>query len=256
MERGKHNANISTPNQNYATIFSMITIQENALFIADAHYPTHGDALLEILYGIDVGEIATPQLFLMGDIFDLLVGGLEKSYALNEEAIKLIESISTHTDIFYFEGNHDFQLKKIFKNIKIYSREEQPQYMGFNGFIVGLSHGDRFDSGWKHDLLSRVVRKSFILNTIKWLKPDIVEQKRTHLSIKDICGEIPDFETKAKTIFDSYRGAYWVIEGHYHQGKKYYRYISLPSLACQNQVAVMGKEGITFVSMHTLKGDR
>ena len=230
----------------------MIPIQENALFIADAHYPTHGDALLEILYRIETGEIATPQLFLMGDIFDLLVGGLEKSYALNSEAIRLIESISTHTDIFYFEGNHDFQLEKIFTNIKIFSREEQPQYMGYNGFVVGLSHGDRYQSGWQHDLLSRVLRKPFILRMIKWLKPGIVTQKRAHLASKDICHDIPHFETKAKAIFDSYKGAYWVIEGHYHQGKQYGKYVSLPSLACQKQVAMMGKEGIVFVSLDAL----
>ncbi len=232
----------------------MIPIQENALFIADAHYPTHGDALLELLTKIEAKEIHIPQLFLMGDIFDLLIGGLGKSYALNEEAIRLIESISTHTDIFYFEGNHDFQLEKIFKNIKIFSREEQPQYMGYNGFIVGLSHGDRYQSGWQHDLLSRILRKPFMVKAIKWLKPGIVSRKRAHLATKDICHEIPAFEAKAKAIFDSYRGAYWVIEGHYHQGKKYYRYVSLPSLACQQQVAVMEKEGIAFVSMDALGG--
>jgi len=231
----------------------MIQIEEGALFIADAHYPTHGTALLELLYQIDAGELVVPQLFLMGDIFDLLVGGLEKSYALNSEAIKLIKSISTHTDIFYFEGNHDFQLKKIFTNIKIYSREEQPQYMGYNGFIVGLSHGDRFLSGWKHDLLSRVLRKSFILKTIKTLRPRIIEQMRVRLSHKEICHEIPRFEEKAKRIFERYRGAYWVIEGHYHQAKKYYGYLSLPSLACHKQVAVMGSQYIEFVSIDILK---
>ena len=230
----------------------MTAIQENAIFIADAHYPTHGNTLLELLYRIDAGEVTAPQLFLMGDIFDLLVGGLEKSYALNDEVIKLIDAIGAHTEVFYFEGNHDFQLGKIFKNIKIYPREEQPQYMSYNGFIVGLSHGDRFAAGWKHDLLSRVLRKPFILKTIKWLKPGIVEKQRAHLSSKDICREIPGFEAKAKRIFDSYRGAYWVIEGHYHQAKKHYGYISLPSLACQKQVAVMGRDGVSFVDSGAL----
>lgn len=230
----------------------MIQIEKGALFIADAHYPTHGDTLLEWLHHIDTGKLVVPQLFLMGDIFDLLVGGLEKSYALNAEAIARIQSISRHTDIFYFEGNHDFQLRKIFKNIKIYSRIDQPQYMGYNGFVVGLSHGDRFSSGWKHGLLSRILRNPFILNTIKWLKPHIIEQKIAHLSSKEICHELPDFETKAKEIFGSYSDADWVIEGHYHQGKKYEGYISLPSLACQKQVGLMGEAGIVFVSMDEL----
>lgn len=230
----------------------MIQIEEGALFVADAHYPTHGDALLQLLYRIETGEIRTPQLFLMGDIFDLLVGGMEKSYTPNDEAIGLIQSLSRHTDIFYFEGNHDFQLKKIFKNIKIYSRGDQPQYMVYKGYTVGLSHGDRFASGWKHDLLSRVLRNPLILTAIKWLKPNIIAEKRTHLSSKEICHELPDFETKAKEIFDSYSAVHWVIEGHYHQGEKYEEYISLPSLACQKQVGIMGEEGIIFVSVESL----
>jgi len=224
----------------------MIQIEEGALFIADAHYPTHGDLLLEVLHRIGAEEIKPSQLFLMGDIFDLLVGGVEKSYALNHEVIALINAIGEKIPVFYFEGNHDFQLKKIFKNIKIYPREKQPQYMGYNGFIVGLSHGDRFASGWRHDLLSRLLRRSFILKTINILRPGIVTQMRARLSRKDICHEIARFEHKARVIFDSYKGAYWVIEGHYHQGRKYYGYISLPSLACQKQVAVAREGKIIF----------
>ncbi len=230
----------------------MIQIEEGALFVADAHYPTHGDTLLELLYHIDTGKLVVPQLFLMGDIFDLLVGGLEKSYALNAEAIQRIQSISRHTDIFYFEGNHDFQLGKIFKNIKIYTRGDQPQYMGYDSFIVGLSHGDRFASGWRHDLLSRILRNPLILTMITWLKPNLIAQKRAHLSSKEICHDLPDFETKAKEIFDSYSGAHWAIEGHYHQGEKYGGYISLPSLACQKQVGLMGEAGIVFASIDEL----
>jgi len=230
----------------------VIQIEKGALFIADAHYPTHGDTLLELLHHIDTGKLVVPQLFLMGDIFDLLVGGLEKSYALNAEATARIQSISRHTDIFYFEGNHDFQLKKIFKNINIYPRGDQPQYMGYKGYTIGLSHGDRFASGWKHDLLSRVLRNPLILTAIKWLKPHIIAQKRTLLSSKEICRELPDFKTKAKEIFDSYGAVDWVIEGHYHQGGKHEEYISLPSLVCQKQVGIMGEKGIIFVSVESL----
>ena len=52
----------------------MITIKEQALFIADSHYPHHGDAFLDLLKKLERGEIETPQLFLMGDNFDLLFG--------------------------------------------------------------------------------------------------------------------------------------------------------------------------------------
>ena len=52
----------------------MIKIQKNAIFIADSHYPHHRDNFLLILKKIKSKEIITPQLFLMGDNFDLLFG--------------------------------------------------------------------------------------------------------------------------------------------------------------------------------------
>ena len=228
------------------------TIQENAIFIADAHYPTHGDALIELLYRIERGEIVTPQLFLMGDIFDLLIGGVEQSVRNNREAIDLIESISENIDVYYFEGNHDFLLDKIFTNIKIFTRAQQPQMMSLEGFVVGLSHGDRFMAGWKHDLMSKILRQSWVMKLIQWLKPHAVEQQLQHLVTKDICHEFPQFESKAKQIFDRYQGAYLVIEGHYHQAVQYYGYISLPALACQGQVGVVRDGEIVFVNVNEL----
>ncbi|RUM72514.1 MAG: UDP-2,3-diacylglucosamine diphosphatase, partial [Sulfurovum sp.] len=50
----------------------MIQIKENALFIADSHYPHHGDAFLVLLQKLEKKEIHTSQLFLLGDNFDLL----------------------------------------------------------------------------------------------------------------------------------------------------------------------------------------
>ena len=230
----------------------MTVIQENAIFIADAHYPTHGDALLTLLYKIESGEIETPQLFLMGDIFDLLVGGLDESILPNKEAIVLIESLAKNISVYYFEGNHDFRLGKIFKNINPFSREQQPQYMEMNGFIVGLSHGDRFDTGWKHDLMSRVLRRPLVIALIKCFKPDIVAKKNTQLKNKEICHEIPHFDKKAKSIFGCYRGALWVIEGHYHQARTVCNYISLPSLACQKQIGVIREGGMIFMDMEEI----
>ncbi len=227
----------------------MTAIQENAIFIADAHYPTHGDTLLTLLYKIESAEIQTPQLFLMGDIFDLLVGGLEKSVLPNREVIALIESIAQRIPVYYFEGNHDFQLAKVFEKPHIFSLDDQPQYMGINGFIIGLSHGDRFAVGWKHHLLSKLLRKSWMISLIKVFKPHIVEQKTSQLQEKEICHEIPQFETKAKKIFECYKGAFTVIEGHYHQGKKIYNYISLPSLACQKQIGVIREGEMVFVDL-------
>jgi UDP-2,3-diacylglucosamine hydrolase len=43
-----------------------------------------------------------------------------------------------------------------------------------------------------------------------------------------------------------------VIEGHFHQAKVIDKYISLPSLACQEQVAVMRDGKIEFIELEQL----
>jgi len=230
----------------------MKSIQEQALFIADAHYPTHGDALLQLLYRIEAGNTTVSQLFLMGDIFDLLVGGLEESIPPNREAITLIESIAAKIPVYYFEGNHDFRLEKIFQEPYIIPREQQPSYMNSNGFIIGLSHGDRFAAGWRHDLMSHIVRKPWVIALINRLYPTFVREKTKQLATKEICRELPGFEERAKRIFDAYKGAYRVIEGHYHQAKQIYGYVALPSLACQKQVGLMQDGEIKFVDFEKI----
>jgi len=58
----------------------MVAIKENAIFIADSHYPHHGDDFLTLLKKLDNKEIETQQLFLMGDNFDLLFGTIYKHF--------------------------------------------------------------------------------------------------------------------------------------------------------------------------------
>jgi len=104
----------------------MLTIKENALFIADSHYPHHGDAFLDTLQKLDRGEIQTSQLFLMGDNFDLLFGYNDYIQTFSQEAIDLLQKLSKKIEIHYFEGNHDFCLKDIFVNMNVYTRDDQP----------------------------------------------------------------------------------------------------------------------------------
>lgn len=75
----------------------MPSIKEGALFIADAHYPHHGNAFLTLLQQLDNGNLQSPQLFLMGDIFDLLFGYNDYIQTFSYEAITLLQKLSTKT---------------------------------------------------------------------------------------------------------------------------------------------------------------
>ena len=229
-----------------------LVIQEGALFIADSHYPHHGDDFLLLLQKLSSGEIQTPQLFLMGDNFDLLFGYNDYIQTFSKEAIALLQALSKSIEVIYLEGNHDFCLKDIFPNIKVYSRPQQPLWTTLQGKTVALSHGDRYATGMGYDLYSAILRNRLTLTLLKPWQKAIIDHRMHKLSQKQICHTFEGFEKRVEAILKYYKGADLVIEGHFHQAKKVGRYISLPSLACQHQVGRVEQGEVVFVTVDSL----
>ena len=225
---------------------SIQDIKENALFIADAHYPHHGDKFLNILKEIDSKKITTPQLFLMGDIFDLLFGYSEYIKTFSDKAIILLNKLSKEIDIYYIEGNHDFCLKEIFPNIKVYSRKEQPIEFRLNKKRVYLAHGDLYKTGFGYNLYSKLLRNKITLNLLKIFEKQIIDNRIKKLKNKKICHDFINFKRRVNNIKNYYPKDSLIIEGHFHQAKIFNNYISLPSLACQGEVATLLNGKITF----------
>jgi len=227
----------------------MKQIKEGALFIADSHYPHHGDDFLRILQRIERGEIEVPQLFLMGDNFDLLFGYNDYIRTFSQEAITLLQKLSQTIEIHYFEGNHDFCLGDIFTNINVYPREKQPVYFSYGSKRVGISHGDRFATGVGYDLYCKILRNRLTLTLLRPWQKSIIDHRLAKLSHKEICHDFKDFEVYAAQIVKYYEDVDLVIEGHFHQARKIGKYISLPSLACQGQVGVARDGAIDFITL-------
>ncbi len=227
----------------------MITIKEQALFIADSHYPHHGDAFLDLLKKLESGEIQTPQLFLMGDNFDLLFGYNEYIKTFSSEAILLLQTLSRKFEIHYFEGNHDFCLQELFPDIQVYTREQQPIMFQLNEKKVAISHGDKYVTGFGYDLYCKVLRNQTTLTLLKPFEKAIIDHRMKKLSQKHICFTFHSFEKRVEEILKNYTEAELVIEGHFHQSKTVGKYISLPSLACQGMVGVMEEGEIRFKTL-------
>ena len=221
-------------------------IKENALFVADAHYPHHGEEFLTLLKNIQNNTIKTPQLFLMGDIFDLLFGHNNYIQTFSKKAIELIHELSKNIEIIYVEGNHDFCLKEIFPYVKVYSREEQPVHYKLDKQNVYLSHGDLHKTGFGYNLYSKILRKKTTLTLLKPFEKQIIDYRIKKLKAKKICGNFIGYETKFDAIRSQYPENSLIIEGHFHQGLVHENYVSLPSLACQGKVGVIKKGEVVF----------
>ncbi len=224
----------------------MIEIKENALFIADSHYPHHGNEFLTLLQKLESEEIKTPQLFLMGDNFDLLFGYNDYIQTFSAEAIALLQKLSRKIEIHYFEGNHDFCLKELFPEINVYSRDEQPVMFTLAEKKVAISHGDKYVTGFGYDLYCKVLRNKTIITLLRPWEKTIIYERMKKLSTKDICQTFHHFENRIEKILEHYRNVDLVIEGHFHQSKTLGKYISLPSLACQGKVGVIEEGKMVF----------
>ncbi len=241
--QNRHNLSLS--------ISKLLEIKEGALFVADAHYPHHGKEFLILLQKLLRDEIHTPQLFLMGDIFELLFGYGNYTPTLYPEAIKLLNRVSQSLEIYYLEGNHDFNLSKIFPQIRVVPRQKQPLMMRLGERRVALSHGDRYGAGWGYELYTMLLRSPLISLGTPWERR-IVDAQMRRMAQKSICKKFEGFEERVRAILSFYPNDSIVIEGHFHQGVRLERYIALPALACQKELAIVRDSKIIFIDMKDL----
>ena len=227
----------------------ILEIKESALFIADAHYPHHGDTLLKLLQNIQNENIKTSQLFLMGDIFDLLFGHNEYIQTFSKEVIALLQELSKTLEIIYLEGNHDFCLKEVFPNIKVYPREEQPIHFKLNNQDVYLSHGDKYQTGFGYNLYSKILRSKTTLTLLAPFQKQIINDRIKKLKAKKICGDFKGYQKRFDAIRSHYPKDSLIIEGHFHQSLVHENYVSLPSLACQGKVGIIKNGEIVFIKV-------
>ena len=224
-------------------------IKNGAIFIADAHEDENKSNFYNFLKMIDSKELQTEQLFVMGDMFDLLVGEVEYGVKQYDKYIKLIDKIALHVEVIYFEGNHDFGLNSLFKNVKVIPLEKQPIKTNLeDNTVVYLSHGDKY-ADFIHSAYTKLIRSKQILkvlNTIDRISNYKISKtiKQSQLE-KNICKKIDNFEEMISSKLHLYKadeGAY-IVEGHYHQchqfEEKGINYLNLPSFACNQSYFIV-----------------
>ncbi len=224
-------------------------IQDGAIFIADAHEDEKREDFYNFLRRVESGDIATKQLFLMGDMFDLLVGKVTYTIKRWRKHIDLINLIALHVEVFYLEGNHDFALLKLFKNVKVIPIQAQPmQFVLEDDTAVYLSHGDKYNGSIYYTYTS-LIRLSFllvVLNSIDMMCGNFISKKVIQAQLKkNLCFKMADFEAIINSKISNYHAKpnSYIIEGHYHQNYRFEKiginYINLPSFACNKSYIIV-----------------
>lgn len=226
---------------------SQFSIKEGAIFIADSHYNKERNELVTILEKIKSGDIPTTQLFLMGDIFDFLCEESTYFKTINKTPIDLINELSSKIEIFYFEGNHDFNLKTIFPNVIVFERDIQPIAFLVDSKLAYLSHGDIYTNN-TYNLYCKIIRNSLLLKMVNFLDfNNIITTKISDkLASKNICKKLENFDEVIKKRIGRYPLCDLIIEGHFHQNNSLLydnkHYFNLPSAFCSKKYATMSNK--------------
>jgi UDP-2,3-diacylglucosamine hydrolase len=223
-----------------------IELKEGAFILGDAHYSYKRPELLEFIRAIHSKKLKTTQIIFMGDIFDALFGSISKTLEENKEAIRLILEISQDIEIVYLEGNHDFNLKKVFKNIKIFTIYEQALRCTYNNKTIYLAHGD-FESNTSYRAYTWFIRNPYILPVLNILNNTfnnfVLKNLDKYLGIKDDCKEFTGFRKYISQRLDGKYECDYFIEGHYHQNKTvvfdHFIYINLAAFACNQRYFIV-----------------
>lgn len=214
-------------------------INADAIFLSDAHDNANKKHFLNFLKALKNGDYALPsQIFLLGDMFDFL-SITTYSQQFYSEYISILNELSTKTQIFYFEGNHDFNLAQILPNCKVFGIEKQPVRFEFSGLSVDIAHGDIFLPFITQKAL-KILRNKMLLGFLNFLDcllkykiSKVILRSQMH---KKLDFKIENFKDKISLRLKKF-SADVVLEGHWHQNQSFEIenkfYINLPSFACE-----------------------
>lgn len=119
-----------------------------AWFVSDIHITGPEDTRLKLFESFLLArrDDGTTHLFLVGDIFDLWVGGGDYFVGRYSTAIDLIRDLRQRgVEVFYFEGNHDLHLEKMWAeklNCRVFTG---PAYFDLGPYRVRVEHGDQMN---------------------------------------------------------------------------------------------------------------
>jgi UDP-2,3-diacylglucosamine hydrolase len=116
--------------------------------ISDVHVKLPGDEPYKLFMKFIKNPIvkSSQKVVLLGDIFDLLIGGDKKFISDYQDLFNEIKSLLREgKEIYYIEGNHDFHIERLLKETFpednfFFSREKIQ--LEHDGVIISFCHGD------------------------------------------------------------------------------------------------------------------
>lgn len=247
--------------------------------ISDIHIKTPGDdgdkLFQKFLLSSEVQK--SQAVFLLGDIFDLMVGNHKEYLESYSVVFGLLEKlISKNIEIYFVEGNHDFHLENLFKmfirNKKLNSGLVHYYRKGFvfdyEDKKIYFSHGDDIELGnpsyklYKYFIASRPLK--FIANNLMpYHFLSIIGEKASKKSRARNVRKYatPENQSFIKTSFRQAAEVQWnklntdyIICGHSHAKENYlsekgFRYLNCGFVKKEENFILIDKKEARFINL-------
>ena len=139
------------------------------LTISDVHIKKVDDEPYKLFMNFlnIANEDSVEAVFLLGDIFDLMVGEYEEYINDFPELFLSLKKLSNKKKIYFLEGNHDFHLRNIFEeylNPLNFEYHAEGKIIDYHGKRILFCHGDDIELGnpsykiYKYFIRSRFIR--------------------------------------------------------------------------------------------------
>ena len=115
------------------------------IFISDIHVKKRGDENDKILQSFleKAKSNNVTKVFLLGDIFDLMVGGYREYLEKHQNYFDQLKEILNKKEVYIFEGNHDFHNKELYQLFKSSLNNTQEHHLHFYTEDTILMHGTK-----------------------------------------------------------------------------------------------------------------
>ncbi len=150
-----------------------------AWFVSDIHILDQEDPRLKRFEDFLRARLhdETTHLFLVGDIFDLWVGGDAFFSKRFNGVVELVQQLKIKgVEVVYFEGNHDLHLRKFWADELGCRVETEPKYFELGKTKVRVEHGDQMnpkDNGYL--VLRSILRTSGVQALCERLPGSIIQ---------------------------------------------------------------------------------
>lgn len=163
------------------------------------------------------------KLFLVGDVFDLFVGNKTVFRERYNELIRAIRELGPRgIEIYYIEGNHDFQIEGVFDDCPHVHLYADKIHFEWDGRKFLFCHGDRINwRDWGYQAFRAFTRNLFTQCIIEAIPGPLIDKLGTTMS-KASRGVHYEANDRVVTMFRNYacdqisHGYDFVIMGHSH----------------------------------------